>query len=247
MTAPANLDDLSPAELRALVLGLLGEVAEQKRLIAELRDENARLKGLKARPRIKPSSMEKASEVKRSGKRNKRRGRGKLIPRVSVSEQIVKAAVPPRSRFKGYETFVVQELVLRAQVIRYRRERWVTPEGVTVVAPLPPGVAGHFGAELRRFLLVQHHQGQVTVERLVNQLQSIGISISKRQVMRLLIAGQDGFLDEARDVLRAGLETAAWITVDDTGARHQRANGICTQIGNDQFAWFGTTTSKSRR
>ena len=42
----------------------------------------------------------------------------------------------------------------------------------------------------------------------------------KRQVMRLLITAQDGFLDENRDVLRAGLQTAAWVSVDDTGARH---------------------------
>jgi hypothetical protein len=47
-------------------------------------------------------------------------------------------------------------------------------------------------------------------------------------------------------VLRAGLAQAAWITVDDTGARHKAANGTCTQIGNDHFAWFGTTASKSR-
>jgi hypothetical protein len=119
VTAPTDLDELSPAELKALVLELLGEVAEQKRLIAQLRDENARLKGLKSRPRIKPSGMEKASEAKRSGGRNKRRGRGKLRPRVRITEQIVKAAVPPGSRFKGYETFVVQELVLRAQVTRF--------------------------------------------------------------------------------------------------------------------------------
>src|SRR4029077_5887859 len=51
---------------------------------------------------------------------------------------------------------------------------------------------------------------------------------------------------EARDVLRAGLVSAAWITVDDTGARHKAANGFCTQIGNAHFAWFGTTSSKSR-
>ena len=68
----------------------------------------------------------------------------------------------------------------------------------------------------------------------------------QRQVMRLLIAGQDGFLTEARDVLRAGLETAAWVSVDDTGARHAGKNGFCTQIGNDDFTWFGTRTSKSR-
>ena len=82
--------------------------------------------------------------------------------------------------------------------------------------------------------------------RLVEQLRTIGVAISKRQVMRLLIAGQDEFLAEAQDVLRAGLRTASWITVDDTGARHKAGNGFCRQIGNDNFAWFGTTNSKSR-
>ena len=74
----------------------------------------------------------------------------------------------------------------------------------------------------------------------------VGVDISRRQMMRLLIAGQDYFLDEVRDVLRAGLTDAARVSVDDTGARHKAANGVCTQIGNDHFAWFGTTTSKSR-
>ncbi len=57
---------------------------------------------------------------------------------------------------------------------------------------------------------------------------------------------QDRFLAENRDVLRAGLESAPWISVDDTGARHKAANGFCTQIGNDRFTWFGTRASKSR-
>ncbi len=35
--------------------------------------------------------------------------------------------------------------------------------------------------------------------------------------------------------------------MDDTGARHARQNGFCTQIGNDRFtAWFATRASKSR-
>jgi hypothetical protein len=78
--------------------------------------------------------------------------------------------------------------------------------------------------------------------------QAIEVSISERQVMRLLIDGQDDdFLVETREVLRAGLATAGWITVDDTGARHRCTNGVCTQIGNDNFPWFGTTGSKSRQ
>ena len=246
VTLPTDIDNLSLEALKALVVQLLSEVAEQERLIVELRKENARLKGVPPRPRIKPSGMEDASQPKRRGKQGKHRRRGKVVPRVAIEDRVIKAQVPPSSRFKGYETFVVQDIVLRAEAIRYRRERWITPDGTMVLAPLPAGVTGHFGPELRRFVLAQHHQGQVTVPRLVAQLRGIGVAISKRQMMRLLIAGQDGFLAENREVLRAGLQTAAWVSVDDTGARHAGKNGFCTQIGNDDFAWFGTRTSKSR-
>ena len=74
----------------------------------------------------------------------------------------------------------------------------------------------------------------------------LGIVISKRQLVRLLIKSQDAFLGEARDVLRTGLGAASGITVDDTGARHKAKNGVCTHIGNDDFAAFVTTGSKSR-
>jgi hypothetical protein len=188
--------------------------------------------------------MEKASEPKPPSSPKGRRG--PVTPRVAVEDRILAAAVPPGSRFKGYADFLVQDLVLRACCIRYRRERWLTPDGQLIVTPLPGGVDGHFGPELRRFVLAQYHQGQVTLPRLVVQLRALGLAISTRQVMRLLIQGHQRFFDEARDVLRAGLVQATWITVDDTGARHKAANGACTQIGNDHFAWFGTTASKSR-
>ena len=189
--------------------------------------------------------MENAS-TRKPPQNGKRQRRGKSAPRAIIEQQVLKAVAPAGSRFKGYEDFVVQDLVLRAQVIRYRRERWVTPDGHSIVAALPAGISGHFGPELHRFLLLQHYQGQVTVERLTTQLRAIGLSISKRQVMRLLIDRQDDFLAENRDVLRTGLQAAAWITVDDTGARHAGNNGFCTQIGNDSFTWFGTRASKSR-
>ena len=61
---PANLDDLSHAELKNLVVTLLEQVAELQRTSAALRDEIARLKGGPRRPNIKPSGVEKATEPK---------------------------------------------------------------------------------------------------------------------------------------------------------------------------------------
>jgi hypothetical protein len=37
-----------------------------------------------------------------------------------------------------------------------------------------------------------------------------------------------------------------YIGVDDTGARHEGKNGYCTAIGNELFAYFESTPSKSR-
>jgi len=244
---PPDIDALSAAELKSLVLRLLEEVAELRRTVAVQRDEIARLKGGAGRPNIKPSGMDKATEP-RSGKTGgKRRRRGSTKAKLSIHEErTLKAEAPPGSRFKGYAGFLVQDLVIRPHVTHFRRECWQTPDGKMVMAPLPEGIDGHFGPELRRFVLAQYHQGQVTVPRLVTLLRGFGIVISKRQIVRLLIAGKESFLEEARGVLRAGLANAAWVSVDDTGARHKARNGFCTQIGNAQFAWFATTGSKSR-
>jgi hypothetical protein len=205
------------AELEALLVELFGEVAALKQVAGEQREEIARLKGLKGRPAIKPSGMDKGTEPAKPGK-GKRRFRGKVTSRGSVEEQVVKVAVPDGSRFKGHEPFLVQDLVISASATCYQRERWITPDGRTILAPLPEGVNGHFGPELRRFVLMQYHQGQSTLPRLVALLRAVGVAISKRQLQRLLTDKQMGFVSEAQDVLRAGLQTAICL-----GRRHWRA------------------------
>lgn len=217
-----------------------------------LKDEIARLKGLPPRPPSKPhkpSGMEKATNP--SGGQH---GKGRRTPRGPKRDRdrvgrevIVKAEAPAGSRFKGYETLLVRDLALSAEVLRYRRERWVTPAGEPIVAPLPAGIVGGYGASVRRFCLVMHAQGQVTTERLTAILNGIGVEISKRQVVRLLTSNLDAFADEDQRVLRAGLMSAPFITVDDTSARHARRDGVTTQIGGERFTVFRTGSSKSRQ
>ena len=203
MPLPENINSLSPAEMKDLVYELLGKVVQLERTVAAQRDEIARLKGGPGRPNIKPSSkpsgMEQATDPKPPGRSNERHRRGGTRAKLTINEERkIKLPAPPSgSRFKGYTSFVVQELVLHSHVIDFQCERWLTLAGTVITAPLPEGFDRHFGPQLRRFVLAHYHQGQTTVPRLVALLRALGIDISKRELVRLLTAGHDGFGAEA--------------------------------------------------
>ena len=133
VTAPADIDGLTLEALKALVVELLSKAADQERVIAELREENARLKGLNSRPRIKPSGMENASEPKRPGKRGKRRGRGKIAPRVAIEDRVIKAQVPPGSPLSP----LLANLYMRRFVLGWKKLGLERSLGTRLVRPEP--------------------------------------------------------------------------------------------------------------
>src|SRR5271157_5423244 len=262
---PDSLERLTHADLIGVVRDLIGELtrmrAETEKLdgaLAKLRvehqavkDELARLKHLPPRPPIKPSGMDKSTQTeereagdKKSGRSLRRRG--SQLDRLKIGATIVVKADPPAgSRNKGFEDIVVQDLSLNPQVTRYRRERWETPDGKTIIAALDPGLVGGYGPHLHRLVLTLHFSGQVTCERITALLNGMGVVISKRQVVRLLTAKLETFRAEDEAVLKAGL-SGAYVTVDDTGARHAGKSGYTTQIGSSNFTAFGAGPSKSR-
>src|SRR5436305_15098183 len=170
-----SLSGLPRAELEALAERLLAENDALRQVVAELKAEVATLKGVKGRPEVKPGGMETGAGSEPGATNRGRGGRGKADRLTVHEERVVAAEVPAGSRFKGYEDFLVQDLVLRPHVVPLRRERRLAPDRRTVPPPRPAGIVGHFGPELRRFVLAQYHQGQVTVPRLVAQLRARGV------------------------------------------------------------------------
>jgi hypothetical protein len=250
--------EIPEAERTPLVQQLLEIIAlQQERIqqleerVHQLEDEIARLKGLKARPRIAPSTLETPPRPPRDPQA-KRPGSAKRskTAQLAITEEIVipLAHRPEGAVFKGYEDFVVQDLILKPRVILYRREHWQTPDGHSLVAPLPAEVVPgrHFGPDLICFILHQYHHQHVTQPLLLEQLRQLGIDISAGELSRILTEEKDAFHQEKDELLPAALAVSAYVEVDDTGARHRGHTGACTQIGNELFASFASTESKSR-
>jgi hypothetical protein len=237
--------------LLTIIRQLLDRVEQLEEAVQQLRDENALLKGQKPRPKISPSRLEtptpspRPKDSKRPGSAKRSKNNQVLMPK---EVRLHPDNLPSGAVLKGYEPYVVQELTIEAQATRYLRARYELPGGGSVLAPLPADVlpGSHFGPNLICYVLDQHYQAHATQPLLLEQLHDFGIDISAGQLNHILTENREPFHQEKDEVRAAGLQSASYIGTDDTGARHQGRNGYCTVIGNDLFACFESTDSKSR-
>lgn len=254
-----ELPELRPDERTPLVEALLGIIQQLADRVAELeqtnrhmRDQVAVLQGQQPRPTIRPSILlTPPTDASGAGRRRGKPTRPKTAE-LTIHDTVTLhlPELPLGATLRGYEAYVVQELRIHNHNTRYLRARYEVPGGPSVLAPFPAGVlpveGGHFGPNLIAYILDQYHQAQVTEPLLLEQLWEYGIDISAGQLHRLLTENKEPFHQEKIEVLATGLAESSYVGTDDTGARHQGQNGYCTAIGNDLFAVFESSDSKSR-
>jgi len=162
-----------------------------EKTVQELKDEIARLKKMPKRPKFRPGGGDPKS---RSGKPGNTTGgtrsntANKIAPEKIQQEGHVPATeVPEGSRFKGYLTYIIQELDLIPKNVTYKCEIWQAPDGTMIRAALPPGVQGsHYGHQLRALVHNLYALG-MTEPGLFDFLGGTGIEISEGQVHNLLM------------------------------------------------------------
>lgn len=262
---------IAPSECTPLVSTLLSVIekltdqlsqqtealTQQSEKIDTLLEEIRHLKKLSKKPKLRASTLPKDPDNKDDNPpagengNSKRPGSSKRSKnqhlKIDKEERIGIKDVPLGSVRKGYQSYIIQDLIIKPIVTKYLLERWQLPDGSYIIASLPKELLGHhFGPTLRAYILHQHHHQCVTQPLLGKQLSEWGIDISTGQLNRILIENKETFHAEKSAILPAGISASSYIQVDDTGARHQGKNGYCTFIGNELFSWFESTGSKSR-
>jgi Transposase IS66 family len=256
-----DLDRVTDEYARACLGRLLNAVEEllaANRALQEenrrLRDENQRLKGEQRRPRI-PGNTRQAAPLDYSSEAERRVPQSwtKALKRPTLRidrEQVLAVAptlLPPDAQFKGYETTVVQDLVLRPDTVCFHKAKWYSPTtGQSYLAPVPVGYEGEFGPGIKALTLAWYFAGEMSEPKIRDVFGSVGIQISAGQVSNLLIQHQESFHTEAAAVLAAGLRSSPWQHLDDTPTRVDGQNHACHVLCNPLYTAYQTTAAKDR-
>ena len=156
-------------------------------------------------------------------------------------------ALPPDALFKGYETTLIQDLVLVRDNVLFRREKYWSPAlRRTYLAALPEGYGGQFGPGIRTLALSLCYGALVSKEQLVAFFRDAGTMISSGGVSDLLVHGHARFHQELQGAAVAGLSSSPWQQLDDTPTRVSGQNHSCRTLCNPLYTFYQTTPTKER-
>ena len=238
--------------------------------LQNLRDENSELKGEQGKPKVRPQaspgedsndssdddpdnkSPNISSEDERSSddkQRKQRRTNADIKITKSEVVTIDKSTLPTDVIFKGYQTYIVQDIRFELENIEYRREEYYSPSNnCTYVAPLPADYNGSsYGFNIKALIITLHHQGKMSQNSIHEFLSnSAGAQISKSTISRILTDEIELFHEEKGAIVSAGLVATNYVHIDDTAGRENGQNQYVHVLCSPYFTAYFTRKHKDR-
>lgn len=260
MLEDLDLDAVRDPAARRVLDVLLNLIEAQAAQIARLRTENqqlrdevARLKGEQGRPRVLPNKRPMAAHSSEAERREARPGwhkgpkQAKLVLDRTEERGLDRAGLPDDLVFKGYAAVLVQDVVLRPEVVRFRLERWYSPsQRRTYRAPLPPGWHGQFGPGLKALALYLTYETNVSQAKLRDLFTSVGLVLSAGELAALL-TDQPALAAEYDAICRAGLGSSAYQHIDETPTRVNGVTQHCHVLTAPHYTAYRTTPGLDRQ
>ena len=214
------------------------------------------LKGEQGKPNVRGNKKGDQGNVSSEKEREKREDKGEKnsktkkdkikIDRTEICE-VSKSELPTDAEFKGYETIVVQEILITTDNVEYQREKYYSPsEGKTYLGKLPIGIKGEFGPGVRAMVCTLKHVGNMSEPKILEFLENCETFISQSTISRILTNDETGFNKERDDIFLAALGSTPYHQIDDTTIRVNGENQYSQILCNPYYTAFFTVPHKDR-
>ncbi|MCD4817014.1 MAG: hypothetical protein K8R06_11550 [Methanosarcinales archaeon] len=183
--------------------------------------------------------------------RYKKRKRTPKLPEIQIDRE-EKCAVdtkqlPKDAQFKGYEDKVVQDLIIKTDNVRFKREIYYSASiKKTWLGKVPVGYEGDFGPHINSHIISMKYVNNMSIPKINEFLNNFGILISGSYISDRLTKHIDVFHQEKAKIYLASLESSSYQQIDDTGSRVNGQNYYTQIVCNPLATVFFTTKRKDR-
>ena len=180
-----------------------------------------------------------------------KRNRKPKLPEIRIDRE-EKSIVDPKdlpedAQFKGYEDKVVQDLVIKTDNIRFKREKYYSPSmKKTWLGEIPVGYEGDFGPHINSYIISMKYVNNMSIPKITEFCNNFGTIISGSYISEYLTKRLDVFHREKAEIYRASLESSSYQQIDDTGCRVDGHNYYTQIVCNSLATVFFTTKHKNR-
>jgi hypothetical protein len=180
-----------------------------------------------------------------------KRNRKPKLPEIQIDRE-EKCIVDPKdlpedAQFKGHQDKVVQDLVIKTDNVRFKREKYYSPSmKKTWLGNVPVGYEGDFGPHINSYIISMKYVNNMSIPKITEFCNNFGTIISGSYISERLTKRLDVFHQEKAEIFQASLQSSNYQQIDDTGCRVDGRN-YYTQIVCNPFATvFFTTKHKDR-
>ena len=130
------------------------------------------------------------------------------------------AVLPSDAVWKGYNTKVVQDVLIRTDNVKFHRETYYSPSRqTTYLGPLPLGYHGEFGPHITTQILSMKYVNGMSIPKIQAFYETQNVLISRTYISDRLTKHLDVFHREKSAMYHASLEQGRYQHIDDTTSR----------------------------
>ncbi|KPA11495.1 Transposase, IS66 [Candidatus Magnetomorum sp. HK-1] len=184
--------------------------------------------------------------------RYKKRNRKPKLPEIQIDREQVclvdTEQLPEDAKQKGYKDKIVQDLIIKTDNVRFKREVYYSESmNKTWLGEVPVGYEGDFGPHINSHIISMKYVNNMSIPKINEFLKNFGISISGSYISNRLTGKHiDVFHQEKSEIYQASLECSSYQQIDDTGSRVNGQNHYTQIVCNPLATVYFTTKRKDR-